>query len=90
MYILTVKGKESEGAYAVENEDGEKVLFIFEEEDDAERYSMMLEMSEDDYPDLSVVEVEEEVAIRACEMYDYPYVIITSSDLVIPKNYDKI
>jgi hypothetical protein len=90
MYILTVQGKETEGAYAVENEDGEKTLFMFEEQDDAERYAMMLSMADEDYPVLEVVEVEEEVAIRACEMYDYPYVVISSTDLVIPKDYDKI
>lgn len=90
MYILTVSGKENEGAYAVENEDGEKTLFMFEEQDDAERYAMMLSMADEDYPVLEVVEVEEEVAIRACEMYDYPYVVISSTDLVIPKDYDKI
>ena len=90
MYILTVSGKEESGAYAVENEDGEKTLFMFEEQDDAERYAMMLSMADEDYPVLEVVEVEEEVAIRACEMYDYPYVVISSTDLVIPKDYDKI
>ena len=71
MYILTVSGKEENGAYAVENEDGEKTLFMFEEQDDAERYAMMLSMADEDYPVLDVVEVEEEVAIKACEMYDY-------------------
>ena len=90
MYILTVSGKEENGAYAVENEDGEKTLFMFEEQDDAERYAMMLSMADDEYPVLEVVEVEEEVAIKACEMYDYPYVVISSTDLVIPKDYDKI
>ena len=90
MYILTVSGKEESGAYAVENEDGEKTLFMFEEQDDAERYAMMLSMADDEYPVLEVVEVEEEVAIKACEMYDYPYVVISSTDLVIPKDYDKI
>ena len=32
------------GAYAVENDDGEKTLFIFEEEDDAVRYAMLNDM----------------------------------------------
>ena len=90
MYILTVSGKEQEGAYAVENEDGEKTLFMFEEQDDAERYAMMLSLADEDYPVMEVVEVEEEVPIKACEMYDYPYVVISSTDLVIPKDYDKI
>ena len=34
MYILTVTGKESEGAYSVINDDGDKILYIFEQEDD--------------------------------------------------------
>jgi len=43
MYILTLKDNESEGAYAVENKHGEKILYLFEEEDDAVRYCSMLE-----------------------------------------------
>ena len=90
MYILTIDGREDQGAYAVENEDGEKVLFIFEEQDDAERYAMMLSLSDDAYKRLEVVETDEDLAIKACESYDYPYVVIQSNDLVIPKDYDKI
>ena len=51
MYIITVVGKEKEGAYSVIDEDGEQVLYIFMEEDDATRYSMQLE--ELDYPDVN-------------------------------------
>ena len=43
MYIITVEGKEKEGAYSVIDEDGDQVLYIFVEEDDAIRYSMQLE-----------------------------------------------
>ena len=28
MWILTIRGEESEGAYAMENEDGNKTLFL--------------------------------------------------------------
>ena len=52
MYILTVADNEQEGAFAVENNYGEKVLFMFEEEDDAQRYLCMLE--ELDYPEMEV------------------------------------
>ena len=90
MWILTVEGKGNDGAYAVENDDGEKTLFIFEEEDDAVRYAMLNDMADKFMPKLIPTEVEEDVAIKACEMYDYPYAIITSSDLVIPPDYDKI
>ena len=42
MYLLTLKDRRDDGAYAVLNRYGEKVLFMFEEEDDAERYAMMI------------------------------------------------
>ena len=41
MFILTIAGKEGEGAYSVTDEDGEQVLYLFEEEDDATRFAMM-------------------------------------------------
>ena len=43
MFIITIQGHEKEGAYSVIDEDGEEVLYIFEEEDDAIRYSLQLE-----------------------------------------------
>ena len=46
MFILTIEGKESEGAYSVIDEEGDQILYLFEEEDDAIRFAMMLEESE--------------------------------------------
>jgi hypothetical protein len=43
MFLLTLKDQKDDGAYAVQNRYGEKVLFLFEDEDDAIRYAMMLE-----------------------------------------------
>ena len=43
MYILTIYGKETQGAYSVSDDDGEDILYLFEGEDDATRYAMMLE-----------------------------------------------
>ena len=34
MFIITIQGHEKEGSYSVIDEDGEEVLYIFEEEDD--------------------------------------------------------
>lgn len=81
MFILTILGKEEEGAYSVINEDGEKILYIFVEEDDATRYAMMLE--DNDYPTMNVMEVDESI-LKTCEMYGYNYMIITENDIVIP------
>ena len=88
MYILTVAGNEEEGAFAVENGNGVKVLFLFEEEDDAQRYLNMLE--ELDYPEMELTEVDPQVAVMACDQLDYSYAIITPDDIVIPPDYDQV
>ncbi len=82
MYILTINGKESEGAYSVTDDEGDQILYLFEEEDDAIRFAMMLE--ESGSPEMHVIEVEDEVMIKTCENYDYKYVVITPNDIVIP------
>ena len=83
MFLLTVKDRKDDGAYAVQNKRGEKVLFLFEEEDDANRYAMML--GEDEEPaEMDVVEVDGALAIRTCKMYNYRYAVITPNDIVIP------
>ena len=83
MFILTMNGKEKEGAYAVEDKrGGGQILYIFEEEDDAERYAMMLE--DDGYPDMNVVEVNEELMIKTCHIHGHEYAVITKKDFVIP------
>lgn len=82
MFILALKDKEEEGAYSVEDDDGEKALYLFEDKDDAERYIGLLEA--DDHPEMTAVEVEDEKAIKTCELYGYHYVIITPNEFVIP------
>jgi hypothetical protein len=89
MFILTINGKETEGAYSVTDDDGEQILYLFEEEDDAVRYSMMLE--EDGNPEMHIIEIEDDVMIKTCEIHDYRYTIITPNDIVIPpKEHDFI
>ena len=84
MFLLASKNSSQQGAYAVENQDGENVLFFFEEEDDADRYAMLLQAQED--RSLSVIEIEEALAIRTCKMYNYRYAVIKPEDIVIPPN----
>ena len=83
MFLLTLKEKKDEGAYAVQDSDGDKVLFLFEEEDDAERYAMMLNDEEKDST-LNVIEIDDALAIRTCKMYNYKYAVITPNDIVVP------
>ena len=82
MFILTIEGKEREGAYAVADKKGGQILYLFEEEDDADRYAMMLE--DEGYPDMNVVEVDEELMIKTCHIHVHEYAVITKNDIVIP------
>ena len=86
MYLLSLKDNREDGAYAVQDNEGNKVLFLFEEEDDAERYAMMLKDQED--ANMDIVEVDDELAIKTCKHYSYKYAIITPDDIVIPPKND--
>ena len=82
MYIITIKGKDDEGAYAVKDEFEEKVVFLFEEKDDAIRYALLME--EDGCPEMDVIQINDAVAVAACEKAGVRYTIITEDDIVIP------
>jgi hypothetical protein len=86
MFILTINGRETEGAYSVIDDEGEHILYLFQEEDDAVRYAMMLE--DDGYPEMHVIEIEDKVMIKTCELHGYQYAVITPNDIVIPPNTD--
>jgi hypothetical protein len=87
MYIITIDGKEEAGAYSVSNEDGDHVLYIFEEEDDAMRFAMMLE-EQRGYPTMNVIEVDDDTIIAACKQHGYEYSVFTEYDFVIPPEED--
>ena len=83
MYVLTLEDH-AEGVYSVYDEQKNRVIPIFQIEDDADRY---LEMLEDrDYPAMTVVEMEEHVIIGACQDRGQRFSIITPDDFLIPPN----
>ena len=89
MFILSLHGHEGEGAYAVTNDEGHKALYLFEQEDDATRYAGLLEANES-IP-LTVVQIDDTLAVETCQKHKYKYVIISEDDIVIPPlNYDNI
>ena len=81
MYMLTPCG-DDDGAYAVRDSHGNKTLYFFQDEDDALRFAGLLEA--EDHPEMDVVEIDPELAIKACHEYNYNYAIISPEDLVIP------
>jgi len=83
MYILKVSGHEAEGAYAVKsNETDNKLVYMFLDKDDAVRYAGLLEA--DDFPDMSVVEVDDREIIQACVTSGHEYYVVTPDDIVVP------
>ena len=82
MFLLAIRDRRDDGAYAVIDQNGDKVLFLFEEEDDATRYALMLE--DQDESEMDVVEVDDALAIKTCRMYNYKYAVVTPNDIVIP------
>ena len=84
MYILALTGKEDEGAYAVnsEKEKDKQLVYMFLDKDDAVRYAGLLEA--DDFPDMSVVEVDDREIIQACVTSGHEYYVVTPDDIVVP------
>lgn len=82
MYILV--DKKTGGVYAVKDETiEERVVQLFCEEDDAERYHGYL-IANDYKRELSVMEVEEEAVKENCASFGYQYTIIKHDQIVLP------
>jgi len=56
MFIITIDGNEDQGAYSAKSEEGQQILYMFEQEDDADRFAMMLE--DKDFPKMKVMEID--------------------------------
>ena len=82
MFIVTLEDQ-PDGVYSVFDEAEDRVIPIFEEEDDALRYHMMLE-DDPDYPPMQIVEVDDHVIITACQERGHKFSIITPDDFLIP------
>ena len=84
MYMLTLKDRTTDGEYAVSDKNGQKILLMFEESDDAERYASYM-MNDEKYDnEMVVVEVDDELAVKTCKMNNYKYSIVTINDFVLP------
>ena len=81
MFILL--DKKTGGVYAVNDDNGGKVVQIFVDKDDADRYYSLLQA--DDYKrPLDVTEVDEHIVISNCTAHNYNYVFIQPDELVVP------
>ena len=82
MFVLTLESQ-ADGVYSVFDEDKNKIIPIFQLQDDANRYLSMLEEITE-YPAMRVVEMEDHVIIGACQDRGQKFSIITPDDFIIP------
>ena len=82
MFIITLEDH-PDGVFSVFDDAEDRVIPIWTDIDDAERYLMMME-EDDDYPPMQVVEVEDHVIIGACQERAQKFSIITPDDFLIP------
>jgi len=45
---------------------------------------MMLEEEPQYEKEMEIVEVDDELAIKTCKMYNYKYTVVTPNDIIIP------
>ena len=82
MYVITLKDN-PQGIYSVFDAQEQRIVPIFVEEDDADRYVMALADDEEN-PELEVVETEPDHIINACRSQGQRFSIITPDDFIIP------
>ena len=82
MFVLTLENH-NDGVYSLFDKDKNRVIPIFQLEDDANRYLTMLEDTSQ-YPSMRVVEMEDQVIIGTCQDRGQKFSIITPDDFIIP------
>ena len=82
MFIITLKDVPS-GVYSVFDESEDRIIPVFEEEDEAVRYLMHLE-EDDETPELEINSVDIDALVQACIVQGQKYSIISSDDFIIP------
>jgi hypothetical protein len=79
--LLFNAGTENEGIHTLQIGDRNKVL-MFESEDDATRYGLMLEAQ--DFPPASVESIDEREIKAFCESADYDWELVAEGALTLP------
>ena len=82
VYILLFNARtDNEGIHTIQIGDRQKIL-MFQEEDDATRFAMMLEAQ--DFPEPTVEEIDAEEVKAFCEKAGYDSELIESGQLALP------
>ncbi len=86
IFVLLFNARtENEGIHTIQMGDRNKV-YMFESEDDATRFAVLLEAQ--DFPTATVEEFDEEEIMEFCRGVDYDWEIIPAGKLEIPPEYN--
>jgi hypothetical protein len=83
MYLIAINNN---GAFSVINEEGDKVVYLFQEYDDVSRFAMQLE--ECGFDKTEIIEYEDKQLLRTCELTNTKYAVIRPDDVVVPPLID--
>ncbi len=91
-YLLTIVDPEGTHIFSLRDADKEPEVLLFEDEDDAKRYAIMLEQ-DDDYLigeslTMSVTEVKFKAAVEILKTKNRSYILVKKEDLFIPPSID--
>ena len=92
MFLITLQ-EHPDGVYSVLDDEGDHVVYFFEDEDDADRYLGLLEANDDDgdLPPLRTYEVDAKAGIGMCELRGMKYIVVQPDDIISPPpNYDNL
>jgi hypothetical protein len=93
MFLITLQ-EHPDGVYSVIDDEGDHVVYFFQEEDDAERYLGLLianQDGEDSLPPLMTYEVDTKAGIGMCELRGMKYLIVEPDDIIVPpRSYDNL
>ena len=82
MYVITLKDN-PQGIYSVFDSEDQRIVPLFVEIDDADRYVMTLE-EDSENPELEVLECQPDQIINACRAQGQRFSIITGDTLIVP------
>ncbi|PSN11962.1 DUF3110 domain-containing protein [filamentous cyanobacterium CCT1] len=86
VYVLLFNARtDNEGIHA-ETMNGQNLILMFEHEDDATRYALMLEAQ--DFPEATVEGFEQTEIEEFCESVGYGYRLIPEGTLAVPPEYN--
>jgi hypothetical protein len=82
MFLITIKQPNREhGAYFITDDNKDKVLLFFVEQDDALRYAMQINP---DDKEINVEEYDDQLLLSMCKVTGYKFTVVTENDIIFP------